>query len=269
MPTASSEENLQNVPRTLRAACGDPERSWVKLDFAAAELVAAVVSQCALLLEWFAEGRDPHAEAAARIFHKPAPEVTKAERAAGKVANFNLLYGGGTRTIIARAAERGVALSEQQAETIVTEFFTAFPEIRAGQERTVEAIRAGQRITSPLGRTWSIRADSWHEQNQAMNAPIQATASDLALLGLDCAWDRIEAQGQVVAIVHDSVEVVIPKGTFDEAAWREIAHIITGVDPRFPMRLEVAVGRSWAETDEMFTTGREGGTLPVPVSGGC
>ena len=259
--TASSEENLQNVPRSLRAACGEPEKSWVKLDFAAAELViAAVVSQCTLLLEWFAEGRDPHAEAAARIFHKAASDVTKVERAAGKVANFNLLYGGGTGTIIARAAERGIALSERQAETIVREFFTAFPEIRAWQKRTVAAIRVGQPIASPLGRVWSIRADSRREQNQAMNAPIQATASDLALLGLDRAWDRIAAQGQVVAIVHDSVEVVIPKDKFDEASWREIAHIITSVDPRFPMRLEVAVGPSWGEAEEMFTTGGEGGT---------
>lgn len=257
--TASSEENLQNVPRALRAACGDPKKDWVKLDFAAAELVvAAVVSQCALLLEWFKEGRDPHAEAAARIFHKTAPDVTKAERAAGKVANFNLLYGGRTRTIIAKAAERGLVLSEPQAETIVTEFFTAFPEIQAWQEQTKETICAGRRITSPLGRTWSIPANSWHEMNQSMNAPIQATASDLTLLGLDRAWDLIEAQGQVVAVVHDSVEVVIPKGTFDEAAWREIAGIITSVDPQFPMRLEVAVGPSWAETDEIFTTGGNG-----------
>src|SRR5262249_11298353 len=85
---ASSDENLQNVPRNLRTCCGHPDFDVVSLDFSTHELVvAAEITQCRLLLSWFREGRDPHTEAAARIFRKPVDQVTKRARAVGKFAN--------------------------------------------------------------------------------------------------------------------------------------------------------------------------------------
>jgi DNA polymerase-1 len=257
---ASSDENVQNIPRTLRTCCGHPDQDVVSLDFSSAELVvAAVITTCRLLLSWFREGRDPHKEAAARIFHKPVLDVTDGERAVGKVANFNLLYGGGAGTIIRKAAERGVTLSWDDAGTIVSEFFEMFPEIRAWQQDQASAMRRGEPIRSPLGRMWPIAADNWHQINAGLNAPIQATASDLTLLGLDRAWSLIGAQGQVINIVHDSVDVLIPKGTFDEAAWREIAQAIAGVDARFPMQIEVAVGPTWGSTKKRCVVGGRDG----------
>jgi hypothetical protein len=256
---ASSDENLQNVPRELRTCCGHPDYEVVSLDFSSAELVvAAEMTQCRLLLSWFREGRDPHKEAAAKIFHKPVDDVTDDDRAVGKVANFNLLYGGGAGTIIRKAAERGVALSWDEADTIVSEFFAMFPEIRTWQDAQMARMRQGLPITSAFDRTWSIPADDWHQRNMGLNAPIQSGASDITLLGLDRAWTRIEAQGRVINVVHDSVDVLIPMGTFDPAAWHEIARTIAGVDPRFPMQIEVAVGPDWGSTRERFTEGGAG-----------
>jgi DNA polymerase I-like protein with 3'-5' exonuclease and polymerase domains len=261
--TASKQENLQNVPRALRIACGDPSCDWVSLDFASAELVvAAVITRCRRLLSWFADGRDPHTEAAALIFRKTIDAVTTRDRDAGKVANFNLLYGGGPTTIVKKAAERGVDLSLADAHAIVSKFFGLFPEIRAWQQHQEARMRRGEPITSPLGRTWQISATDWHGINQGLNAAIQATASDLTLLGLDRAWDRITAHGQVASLVHDSVEVIIPKGTFDPTAWREIARTIAGVDARFPMQIEVSAGPDWGSTVEQFTVSVHEGPSP-------
>jgi DNA polymerase I-like protein with 3'-5' exonuclease and polymerase domains len=148
-----------------------------------------------------------------------------------------------------------VVLSWEEAQTIVSEFFAMFPELRAWQNRQKRMMRKGMTITSPLGRQWQIPADDWHQINEGLNAPIQATSSDLMLLGLNRAWPLIEAQGRLVNIVHDSIDVVIAKGTFNDAAWRAIASVIAGVDPRFPMMIDVAVGPSWGETKERFTVG--------------
>jgi hypothetical protein len=65
----------------------------------------------------------------------------------------------------------------------------------------------------------------------------------------------IESQGRLVNIVHDSVDVVIAKGTFNDEAWRTIASVIVGMDARFPMKIAVAVGPSWGDTQERFTVG--------------
>jgi hypothetical protein len=82
-------------------------------------------------------------------------------------------------------------------------------------------------------------------------------------MGVDRAWDLIAPQGQVVDLVHDNVEVLIPKGTINEPAWRDIARTIassegspklkcrpqtgfpesrTGVCPNPSMRNRVGIG---------------------------
>jgi hypothetical protein len=250
---ASASESLQNVPKNLRTCCGDVGHDVVDVDFSVHELVVvAEITQCRLLLSWFREGRDPHKEAAARIFRKPVDQITKDERNVGKAANFSLLYGGGPQTIIDKALGYGTPVSWEEAETIISEFFTMFPEIYVWQQTQEAAMRRGELILSPLGREWQIPADNWHQLNQSLNAPIQSTASDLTLIGLDRAWPLIEAQGHVLTVVHDSVTVLIPKGTFNESAWRDIADVMVGIDPRFLLQLEVACGPSWGETKEMF-----------------
>jgi hypothetical protein len=256
---ASFGENLQNIPKNLRMCCGHPDRDVVNLDFSTHELViAAEITQCRLLLSWFREGRDPHKEAAARIFRKPVDQITKDERNVGKAANFSLLYGGGPQTIIDKALDYGTTVSWEDAETIISEFFTMFPEIYVWQQAQEAAMRRGELILSPLGREWQIPADNWHQINKGLNAPIQSTASDLTLIGLDRAWPLIEAQGQVLTVVHDSVTVLIRKNAFNEVAWREIARVMIGVDARFLLQMEVGCGPSWGEVDEKFREPSEG-----------
>ena len=252
--TSSRYTNLQNIPRSLRTLFGKAGHDWVKLDFAAAELVvAAVVAECSSLLAWFREGKDPHAETAARIFHKPSLSVTAEERAVGKTLNFSLCYGGTARTIVQRATSYGLAFSLPEAATFRTAWFAAFPEMTAWQAETMRQLEDGEPIRSPFGRMWTIPPHSSHERNMALNAPIQSTASDLLLLAADAIWDVLP--GPVVNLVHDEVDVLIPKGTWDEAQWRDIARRMAGVDARFPMRVEVAVGPDWGATVEQFVEG--------------
>ena len=94
---------------------------------------------------------------------------------------------------------------------------------------------------------------SSHERNMALNAPIQSAASDLLLLAVDAVWDLLP--GQVVNLVHDEVDLLIPKGAWDEEQWRAIARRMAGVDARFPMRVEVAIGPNWGATEDQFVEG--------------
>src|SRR5579871_3356643 len=252
--TSSRYTNLQNIPRPLRSLFGDPACDWVKLDFAAAELVvAAVVAECTPLRTWFAEGKDPHAEAAARIFKASVASVTPEQRAVGKTLNFSLCYGGTAQTVLQRAASYGLSLSPSEAEAFREAWFATFPEMAAWQRAMTRTLERGEPIRSPFGRSWKISPHSSHERNMALNAPIQSAASDLLLIAADAVWDLFP--GLVVNLVHDEIDVLIPKGTWDEAQWRAIARRMASVDARFPMRVEVALGPDWGSTRERFVEG--------------
>jgi DNA polymerase I-like protein with 3'-5' exonuclease and polymerase domains len=252
--TSSRGVNLQNIPRSLRSLFGVSGFDWVKLDFSAAELVVvATITGCAPLLEAFAAGRDPHRETAARIFRVSPDAVDTQQRAIGKTLNFGLTYGGSAAIVLRQAELAGIPLTLDDARRFRTAWFRAYPEIWAWQEQTTATLARGGIIKSAFGRQWAFPAGSQAHRNRALAAPISSTSSDLLLLGADQVWERLERQGVVTNLVHDELDVLIPAGSFDPAAWREIALAIASVDPRFPMTVEVSVGPSWGETVPQIT----------------
>jgi DNA polymerase family A len=249
--TSSKQANIQNIPRELRTLFGAPDVDWVKVDLAAAELVvAAVLTRCTTLLEWFRTGRDPHTEIAARFYRKALEAVTKHERAAAKVVNFGLLYGGTPRTLVAKAREQPLALSLDEATRFYHEWFEMFPEIARWHAMIERRLYDQKPIISLFGRRWLINPYSTHERNLAWNAPIQSVSSDLFLRGVDRVWDRLP--GKVVAYIHDEIDVLVPAGSYDEAQWRSIAREIASIDRRFPLGVEVSVGLDWGSTVTQF-----------------
>jgi len=253
--TAMSRMNLQNIPKEpalggelkFRELFGHPDYEWVKMDLVGAELVViAVESGCELLLQWFSEGRDVHKMMAGRILGKLPEQITEEEkRRLGKVPNFALCYGGGVRTLVNKAREEyGVILEQEEAANIVYEWRKAFPEIIRWHDKVELEIYNNRAITSPMGRVRSVPFLSKHDYNVALNAPIQGTVSDLLLLGLDVAYPW---PGELVNIVHDEADLLVPKGTWGEcrAQFQEMGIKMAQVSPKFPMRVEIAVGDSW------------------------
>jgi hypothetical protein len=258
--TSSSHMNLQNIPRdrAVRRLFGEAGSDWLKLDFAQAELVvAAVLSGCRPLLEAFKSGRDPHVETASRIFGIPLGAVTKEQRAIGKLLNFAFLYGAGVGKVLEQADLAGIALTPEAAADFREQWFRAYPEIKAWQDDIRRRLWRGETITSAFGRCWQIDPQAPRSWNQALQAPIASTASDLLLLGLDAVWDRLDACGTIVNLVHDEVDVLIPVGAWSTLAGtvRDIAQTMAGIDRRFPMRVEVGVGPDWGSAVEQFTVG--------------
>jgi DNA polymerase-1 len=258
--TSADHINLQNIPRqaAVRRLFGASEYDWLKLDFAQAELVvAAVLSGCQPLLGAFQEGRDPHVETASRIFGVAFDAVMKDQRAIGKLLNFALLYGAGVGKVLEQAELAGISLSFSEAEAFRNQWFLAYPEIAAAHEKTRRRLWQGDPVTSVFGRRWLIDPAKPRGWNQALQAPVASTASDLLLLGLDAVWDRLEQCGQIVNLVHDEVDVLIPKGSWPDLAptVRAIATMMAGINAQFPMRVEVSVGPDWGSTIEQFTVG--------------
>jgi DNA polymerase-1 len=258
--TSSSNENLQQIPRdpAVRRLFGAPDYAWLKLDFAQAELVvAAVLADCRPLLNAFRTGRDPHVETASRIFRIAPDAVTKAQRMLGKLLNFALLYGAGEGKVLEQAILTGIPMTLAQAAAFRDQWLRAYPELQRWQDDIRRRLWQGEPITSAFGRRWKIDPEAPRSWNQALQAPVASTASDLLLFGLNAVWDRLEAIGTVINLIHDEVDVLIPTGSWSDLAptVREIAQTMAEIDPRFPMRVEVAVGPDWGATVEQFTVG--------------
>ena len=254
--SAMSRMNLQNIPKdqqemkqqiNLRLLFGSEEYDWVKMDLVGAELVViAVEANCPAMLECFREGRDIHKMMAGHILKKPPDQVTDDEKKrAGKIPNFTLCYGGNAPTLQQKAREEyGILLTDEEARFIVEEWFKLFPEVFLWHERVKLDIHWHRQVTSPMGRTRTVPFLSKHDYNVALNAPIQGTVTDLLLLGLDVTYPW---PGELVNIVHDEVDLLIPKGSWGarRSAFREMGTKMAGVDSRFPMRVEIAVGPTW------------------------
>lgn len=99
---SAADPNLLNQPKRTKLGVEvrgcyvtEPPEVFCSWDYNSQEMrVAAHVSGDRLLCKLFVEGRDPHKEAAARIFGVPVDQVDKdTQRLPTKTANFGILYG--------------------------------------------------------------------------------------------------------------------------------------------------------------------------------
>ena len=256
--TSSSQSNLQDVPHDLRTIYGSPTHDLVKIDVSSAELaVAAMITQCQALLAAFQAGRDPHRDAASFLFSVPYDNMPKELRDKGKIGNYSMIYGGTEVSLIEAAEDAGLTMSLEEAQRLIARRQHLYPEIVAWQNDIRRRFWRGEVITSAYGRQWKRSAEMTNWRS-VLAAPISSVASDLLLLGVDRVWERLERVGTIVNLVHDEVDLLIPKGAWPdvEGEIQDITSLMAEIDPRFPMLIEVGVGPDWGSTSHKFTVGR-------------
>src|SRR5215217_7675625 len=129
---SSSGPNLQNIPKhgafgkRMRGLfwSGSDERVLIKADYASIELwVAAVLWDDPYMQHALRQGVNMHVATAASLFGVKPEEVTKEQKATGKIVNFALLYGGSPRRILQEFTKNGIPIDEAGAETMHRKFF--------------------------------------------------------------------------------------------------------------------------------------------------
>jgi DNA polymerase I-like protein with 3'-5' exonuclease and polymerase domains/intein/homing endonuclease len=173
---------------------------------------------------------DFHKQTYGLCFNKSPKDVTKSERQDAKKLSFGLIYGMGDNSI---AREIGKELSV--ALDIKKRFFGVY---REGTQWLVDmqkfAIQNGY-VETPLGRRRRFPqvfsgdgGDLAQAKRYAVNAPVQATASDYAMLATILLNDEIKARGltddvKIVNCVHDSVVLEI---TATEECLRYVSKLV-------------------------------------------
>ena len=257
---SSESPNIQQVPRdseVRRVFTAPAGYNIAEFDYSQLELrIVAWLANEATMLDAYKRGVDLHVLTAERL---------GVDRQTGKTANFGLLYGAGYRKLRQIAAdEYGLDLSEAEAQAIHSGWFTAYPRIAGYHYRCIVSGRRDEGVRTPFGR-WrplpdirsSDQAVRSHNERQAINTPVQSTASDLTLLMIT----EFVKDGQLrewgvrpIITVHDSILFLIP-----EDAGPEVVSYLRdrmenpptkqafGVEIGVPLVVDHKIGKNWGD----------------------
>jgi DNA polymerase I len=259
---SSSNPNLQNIPirsdlgRQIRRSFipGSPDQVLLVADYSQIELrVLAHLSGDEGLREAFESGTDIHAATAATVFGLPLEQVDPELRRRAKMVNYGLAYG-----MNAWGLAQRLDIPPDEAEEILDGYFAGFPKIREYLRAQVEQARKDGFTETILGRrryipelTSGNRRLQALGERQALNAPIQGSASDvfkLAMIGVDAALrDRDDLDCHMLLTVHDELVFEVPADRVEDAAALVADRMEHAVDLEVPLRADVGWGPNWAE----------------------
>lgn len=265
------EPNLQQVPREpfIRSIIGArPGYVVVEADYSQIELrIAAMLAHERRMLRMFAEGEDLHMNTAVETTGKPASKIKKEERKKAKAVNFGFLYGMGAKKFVEYARDNyEVVVTEAEAERVRRRFFESYPQLLPWHDRQRRLAHRYGRVSSPLGRVRhltdikssdrNVQADA---ERQAINSPVQSTASDLMLaalimLHLD-SRARKDLDFFIIGSIHDALLFEVHEDHLDKVLPLIRTRMLDmdrikrmfGAIIDVPIEVEIKVSSHWSE----------------------
>ncbi|MDW8329094.1 MAG: DNA polymerase I, partial [Candidatus Bipolaricaulota bacterium] len=250
---SSTEPNLQNIPvrselggQIRKAFVAPPGRVLIGADYSQIELrILAHLSGDEGLVEAFERDEDVHARTAATIFNIPLESVNAQQRRIAKMINFGLSYG---MTGYGLAQRTGIP--RREADRFVKSYFEKYPGVKAYMERTVQQAREQRYLETLLGRRRYFVELSAQTQREAINFPVQGSASDIMKLAMIRVYEKIASghiQAQMLLQIHDEL---IFEADAQHAA--RAAHLIQqtmerAFPLRVPLKVETHIGTNWGE----------------------
>jgi uracil-DNA glycosylase family 4 len=216
--------NLQQVPRDpfVRGVFGTP-KGWhfIEADYSQVELrLVAFASRDETMLYLYSIGADIHIATAASVLGVPESRVSKDDRKKAKAVNFGFVYGMGWRKFIETAfLKYGAVFTEAEAQAVRRAFFEHFNGLPRWHERQRRLVRKYGRVQSAIGRVRhlpdiyspdpGVQAEA---ERQAINSPIQALGSDMAVLSMveiNRIFRKKGIRGHCLGLVHDAINYEI------------------------------------------------------------
>jgi DNA polymerase-1 len=259
---SSSNPNLQNIPirtelgRQIRRAFipGGSDQVILCADYSQIELrILAHLSADEGLRQAFGSGEDVHTATAARVFGLELKDVKPAIRNRAKMVNYGLAYGMNAWGLSGR-----LDIPVEEAQEIIDAYFAAFPQIRDYLDKQVARASAEGFTETMLGRRRYIpELQSSNPRlrdlgrRQALNAPIQGSASDVFKVAM-IAVDRElllhpDLDCHPLLTVHDELVLEVPADRVEEAGSLVKARMEDAVKLDVDLRADLGWGPNWAE----------------------
>jgi len=221
--------NVLNIPRVDSGGkeirdlyCAPKGYILIEADYAQIEMrVMAWYANDKTLIKSINSGIDIHRAVAAEVFNCEPEEVTKKQRQSIKSLNFGLIYGRGAKSI---SEELGWSMKKTQK--FIQKYFKRFSGIEYFINRQKRFAKKYGYVESFFGRVrhlpninspdMYLRAEA---ERQAVNAPIQSTASDLTLFSaikLNNYFKKNNIDAHIINIIYDSILTECREDLVDE-----------------------------------------------------
>lgn len=255
------EPNIQQVPRNpvLRSCISAPP-GWmmVEADYSQVELrVAASIANEKTMISIFLADGDIHMETALRLTGKLEHEITSEDRKKSKPVNFGFLYRMGWRKFKIYARDNyGVDFTDSECQEYRDIYFETYNRLPAWHKRQMRLVRSRGFVRNLLGRIRHLpqinsedESEQWAAERQAINSPVQGTASDINLVAGLCLSQTFPNDVlKLCAPVHDAWLMLVRAGNFDILP--KIKEIMEypplleklGVRLRVPLKVDIKIG---------------------------
>ncbi|MFH1442270.1 MAG: DNA polymerase I [Candidatus Omnitrophota bacterium] len=262
---SSSNPNLQNLPvksdvgAKIRQAVVHSERnsSILACDYSQVELrVLAHFSKDDNLVNAFKNNKDIHKATAALVFNVDEGQVSQEMREMSKRINFGIVYGLSSYGL---SKDSNMPLDEAQA--FIDAYFMRYPKVKSYIEEQIKIAERDGFVTTILGRRRYIpeinnknQAIRQFAQRQAVNTPIQGSASDLiklAMIEIDKQIKQQNLKSRMLIQVHDELVFDVPEEEFIKfsALVKDKMENVLKLD--VPIRVDMKKGKNWLEMEEI------------------
>jgi DNA polymerase-1 len=255
---SSTDPNLQNIPiRTelgqeiRRAFVAEKGNKLIAADYSQLELrILAHVTQDPVMLEAFQKNEDIHAKTARLVFGAGTEKEMKEKRRLAKIVNFAIAY-----SVEAFGLSSRVGLTKAEARKVIDDYYETYKGVRRYMDETPEIARERGFVTSLYGRrryfpsindrNYAVRTRA---EREAINMPIQGTASDIvkiAMLNTDKALKDAGLETKMIMQIHDELLFEGPKTEVEKAGEIIKREMEAAAELDVPLVAEIGVGDDW------------------------
>lgn len=257
---SSSDPNLQNIPirtelgrRIRRSFVAEKGSKIISADYSQLELrLLAHITQDPVMLEAFQNGEDIHARTARLVFGAKTDEELKEARRFAKIVNFAIAY-----AIEPWGLSQRVGISRPEAKKVIEDYYNTYKGVRRYMEEVPVRAREHGYVRSIYGRMRPLPGINDRNANirkaaerEAINMPIQGTASDIvkiAMLRVDEEFKRQRFDAQLLMQVHDELLVETTAAAAEEVAAVLKKEMEGAVSLDVPLIVDVGIADNWMD----------------------
>jgi DNA polymerase-1 len=257
---SSSDPNLQNIPirselgrRIRRAFVAEKGNKIISADYSQLELrLLAHITQDPVMLEAFQKGEDIHARTARLVFGAQTEEELKEARRFAKIVNFAIAY-----AIEPWGLSQRVGISRQEAKKVIADYYNTYKGVRRYMEEVPLRAREHGYVRSIYGRIRPLPGINDRNANirkaaerEAINMPIQGTASDIvkiAMLHVSEEFKRAGLKSRLLMQVHDELLVEAPADESEQVAAILKREMESAVTLDVPLVVDVGTAENWMD----------------------
>ena len=247
---------MLGIPRSsdYRNCFEAPEgRSLVWGDYSQIELrILADFANDKNLLQAFIDGRDPHMDAAERLFGLSADEITPEMRHLAKDLNYAIPYGVNYPKFALKAH-----ISEERAKQLMEKYFQIYPGIKGWLNAAGWRAITHKNCRTASGRLLKFKYNEKSPREVSMakrngkNAPVQGTCSDIIKIALFETYKAKRGTDILIChVFHDEIILECPDEDVPRAE-QILETCMVGAAKtylkRVPIKVDIKSGRQWGK----------------------